>query len=62
MKNFWLAATALSSIIGTAAVAQTAQGATESEEIIVTAQKRAQNLQDVPISIDVTSGASLAVR
>lgn len=62
MKNFWLAATALSSIIGTAAVAQTAQGATESEEIIVTAQKRAQNLQDVPISIDVTSGAALAVR
>ena len=63
MKNVWLAATALSSLIGTTAFAQTTQVATtESEEIIVTAQKRAQNLQDVPISIDVTSGAALAVR
>lgn len=62
MRNFWLAATALSSLAGTTAFAQAAQGTTESEEIIVTAQKRAQNLQDVPISIDVTSGAALAVR
>ncbi|WP_164155785.1 TonB-dependent receptor [Sandarakinorhabdus rubra] len=62
MRNFWLAATALSSLIGNAALAQTAAATDESEEIIVTAQKRAQNLQDVPISIDVTNGAALAVR
>ena len=32
------------------------------EEIIVTAQKREQNLQDVPISVAVVSGAELAAR
>jgi iron complex outermembrane receptor protein len=30
------------------------------EEIVVTAQKREQNLQDVPISVSVVSGAALA--
>ena len=32
------------------------------EEVIVTAQKREQNLQDVPISVDVMSGAELSLR
>jgi iron complex outermembrane receptor protein len=32
----------------------------KSKEIIVTAQKRAQNLQDVPISMEVVSGQRLA--
>ncbi|RZI55337.1 MAG: hypothetical protein EOP94_05020, partial [Zymomonas sp.] len=31
-----------------------------SNEIIVTAQKREQNLQNVPISMEVVSGAKLA--
>ncbi|WP_439534886.1 TonB-dependent receptor, partial [Polymorphobacter sp.] len=60
MRGLWLAATALSCGVGGAAHAQSA--AIEGDEIIVTAQKRAQNLQDVPISIDVASGASLAAR
>ena len=34
----------------------------EFEEIIVTAQKREQSLQDVPISVQVVSGDELAIR
>ncbi|WP_416906966.1 MAG: TonB-dependent receptor [Polymorphobacter sp.] len=59
MKAYLLAASALSMLAGTAS-AQTA--AIDGDEIVVTAQKREQNLQDVPISIDVASGAMLAAR
>jgi len=49
---------------GSAALAQTAAGSTPetaevSDEIVVTAQKREERLQDVPISINVTSGDAL---
>ncbi len=36
-----------------------AQGAATLEEVVVTAQKRAQNVQDVPISITAISGSEL---
>jgi iron complex outermembrane recepter protein len=47
---------------GQAALAQTTPGVTAAdslEEIVVTAQKRAERLQDVPISISVLGGAAL---
>lgn len=64
-----IASTAMASVLGTAGLAQpvTAPAKVEAsdtrglavEEIIVTAQKRAQNLQDVPISIAVVSGEAI---
>ena len=42
-----------------AAADQAAEAARESGDIVVTAQKREQNVQDVPISIEVMSGAQL---
>ncbi|MBN8844566.1 MAG: TonB-dependent receptor [Sphingomonadales bacterium] len=41
------------------AMAQSAADTTDANEIIVTAQKREQNLQDVPISMEVVSGDRL---
>jgi outer membrane receptor protein involved in Fe transport len=41
------------------AMAATASADTTLEEVIVTARKRAENLQDVPISIDVYTGKEL---
>ncbi len=59
MKSIFLAASALSVVSGPV-LAQTTTA--ESDEIIVTAQKREQNLQEVPISIDVASGEALGAR
>lgn len=53
----------LSSVIGAIASIPTAALAKESltlEEVIVTAQKRAESLQDVPISVSAMSGDKLA--
>lgn len=44
------------------AVVPTSNAEAKLEEIIVTAQKREQNLQDVPISVAVISGEQLALR
>lgn len=41
------------------ASAQAADGAAQVAEVVVTAQKRSQKLQDVPISIEVVSGGKL---
>jgi iron complex outermembrane receptor protein len=50
--------------VATAASADQAAGASQAgerlEEITVTAQRRSENLQDVPISVDVVSGQALA--
>ncbi|NKI98799.1 TonB-dependent receptor [Novosphingobium sp. SG707] len=50
---------AIALTIGCAAQAQTAQAPADNGEIIVTAQKREQNLQDVPVSVSVLSSAAL---
>lgn len=61
-KTAMLAATALASGMGSVAAAQTPATPAAQEdvlaEIIVTAQKRGERLQDVPKSIDVVSGAT----
>ena len=50
---------ALSAISATAAHAQSSQDAPVIEEIIVTAQKRSENVQKVPIAISVVSGEAM---
>lgn len=69
MKKFdLLGATAIALLIASPAFGQTAPAqaepqaedeATESEEIIVTASKREQTLQDTPISVSVTTGEAI---
>ena len=65
-NQFLLSGVAVMAMLASAAPAMaeaegTASGdATDNKEIIVTAQKRAQNLQDVPISMEVVSGQRLA--
>ncbi|MET0984471.1 MAG: TonB-dependent receptor [Steroidobacteraceae bacterium] len=46
-------------LLGVSAVLSTVS-ADELEEVVVTAQRRAQNLQEVPVAIDVYSGDTLA--
>jgi iron complex outermembrane receptor protein len=53
---------ATAGFVATTAAAQTKPDATATlEEIVVTAQKRAQNLQDVPISVTPLTGEKLVV-
>ena len=47
-------------LLGTPVAAQTAGGEAAVEEIVVTAQKRSERLQDVPLAVSVVSGATLA--
>ncbi|MBL8771556.1 MAG: TonB-dependent receptor [Phenylobacterium sp.] len=54
-KRFWLA----SSMLVLAAGAATAQEAVGVEEVVVTAQKRAENIQDVPLSIMAVSAKAM---
>ena len=68
MRAIMLAGTAFATLAATAAFAQTAPvadaaAATAAEdglEIIVTAQKRSEKLQDVPLAVSVISGDALA--
>ena len=68
MRYKYLMLLASSSLaLGSAAHAQTAQQdpaadtpATSVGEVLVTARKRTERLQDVPISVNVTSGEELA--
>lgn len=46
-------------LVATPALAQNVGGGTQLEEIVVTAQKREQNLQDVPISITALGAGAL---
>ncbi|TAJ72163.1 MAG: TonB-dependent receptor [Phenylobacterium sp.] len=54
-----LASGAALTLMAAPAAAQTAREANELEAITVTAQKRAENLQDVPLSIAVVQGETL---
>ena len=47
-------------LVAAPALAQTTAGSGALEEIIVTAQKRSENLQDVPISVQALDGSKLA--
>jgi iron complex outermembrane receptor protein len=62
-KTALLTATAISGLVlSTSAHAQTAQADTENEglaEIVVTAQRRVENVQDVPIAVTVLSANTL---
>ena len=60
MKRLLLASSALA-LIGTPAYAQDAKPAADEAvgEIIVTAQKRSERLQDVPVAVSVVSGDAL---
>ncbi|MEE8371320.1 MAG: hypothetical protein V3R73_04165, partial [Sphingomonadales bacterium] len=62
MKNLWNASTnVLAACVAAQVMAPATANAQERlEEIIVTAQKREQSIQDVPIAITALSGASLA--
>src|SRR6516165_7009175 len=53
MKKHWFSCVAAVALIGAAseACAQTADKVASLEEVVVTAQRRAENLQEVPITI-----------
>ena len=57
-QRAWLSAVCTVSIFVTAIVS-VAQGQEYLEEIIVTAQKRAQNIQDIPVAVTALSGEHL---
>src|SRR4051812_12980155 len=46
-------------VLASQVMAQTEEPATSLEEVVVTAQKRSENVQDVPIAIDAISGDTL---
>jgi iron complex outermembrane receptor protein len=56
-----LATSAAAALVAAAAtpVLAAAEGGAQVDEVIVTAQKRAENVQDVPISLEVVSGKTL---
>ncbi len=67
MNRIWTSAIALTAALAAAAPALAQEAATDEPgggfgDIIVTAQKRAENLQDVPISATVVSADQLASR
>lgn len=59
VKHHYLAA-AIASSICAGSFAQDVNNSFALEEIIVTAQKRAQSLQEVPVSVNVVSGENIA--
>src|SRR6266540_2495102 len=60
-RRLWMASTALAGAlaVSTSASAQNAGGENRLEEIIVTAQKREQSLQDVPIAVTAVTKDTL---
>ncbi|MEQ8207933.1 MAG: TonB-dependent receptor plug domain-containing protein, partial [Woeseia sp.] len=54
-----LTGSALMAVVATPAMAQEAQQGRALEEIVVTAQKRTENLQDVPVSVQVLGNTQL---
>jgi iron complex outermembrane receptor protein len=58
--HLWLCASLGAMLAGTAGQVQAQAADNANGDIIVTAQKREQNLQDVPVSVSVLSSAALA--
>lgn len=54
-----VSAVSLAGLLGTSALAQTAEAGAGIDEIIVTAQRQAQSLQDVPIAVSAFSAEAL---
>jgi len=61
MRSILFASCAVFALSASAAMAQGADDATI-EEVVVTAQKRSENLQDVPVSVTAISGTALQDR
>lgn len=59
MRNFLLGFTALASVAGISGVVH-AQEASDSEEIVITAQKRPENVQDVSMAVTALSAETLS--
>lgn len=60
-RSLWLASTGVALIVPAAAWAQDAEGSSGLEEIVVTAQKREQSLQDVPVAVTALNTDTLQV-
>jgi iron complex outermembrane receptor protein len=61
-KAILIAGAAVSALFATSAFAQTNAGDDTVAEIVVTAQKREQRLQDVPLAVSVVTGDSIAAK
>ena len=62
IRAWALSGVAVATLLSVPAYAQDDASGTKLDEIVVTAQKREQNLQDVPVSISAISGEALAQR
>src|SRR5690349_5057766 len=62
-RAVWFAAVSAVALAATApALAADAEGSATIEEVVVTAQKRAENIQDVPLSIMAVSEKAMEAR
>ncbi|WP_372919317.1 TonB-dependent receptor plug domain-containing protein [Sandarakinorhabdus sp.] len=60
IRSFLMGSAAILAVAAAPALAQTIAEDNESVEIVVTAQKRSEKLQDIPLAVSVVSGEALA--
>jgi iron complex outermembrane receptor protein len=60
IRRFLMSSAAILAVAAAPAAAQTVAEDNESVEIVVTAQKRSEKLQDIPLAVSVVSGDALA--
>ncbi|WGL15397.1 TonB-dependent receptor [Microbulbifer bruguierae] len=60
LRGISLATTALASVIAAAPATVSAQEGPQLEEVVVTAQRRQENLQDIPVAVTAITGDALA--